>query len=74
MHQRIPQPFVEVNEADAQKAKIADGDTVTLEVGKQKVKVTARVNGTAPQGVVLVPMNTLDEPVPSVPSSVSLKK
>jgi NADH-quinone oxidoreductase subunit G len=74
MHQRIPQPFVEINAADAAKAKIANGDTVTVEIGKQKIKVTARVNGTAPQGVVLVPMNTLDEPVPSVPSSVSLKK
>jgi NADH-quinone oxidoreductase subunit G len=74
MHQRIPQPFVEINAADAAKAKITNGDKVTVEFGKQKIKVTARVNGTAPQGVVLVPMNTLDEPVPSVPSSVSLKK
>jgi anaerobic selenocysteine-containing dehydrogenase len=74
MHQRIPQPFVEINEADAKKSKIADGDKVTLEIGKQKFKMTARVNGSAPQGVVLVPLNMTEEPVPSFPSSVSLKK
>jgi NADH-quinone oxidoreductase subunit G len=74
MHQRIPGPFAEINQADADKNKIADGDKITLDFGKQKVKVTARVNGTAPKGVVLVPLNMTEEPVPTAPTSVSLKK
>jgi len=73
MHQRVPEAYAEINQADADKLKIADGDSVTLNFGGQKVKVSARVNGAAPQGVVLVPL-LLDAPVPMVPTSVSIER
>jgi len=74
MHQRIPAAYAEINQADADKIGVADGDSVKLAFGKHNVKVTARVNGKAPQGVVLVPQNLTDEPVPSVPTAVSVEK
>lgn len=74
MHQRIPPPYAELSHADAQKAKVQDGDAITLVFGKHKVKVTAYVNSRAPQGVVLLPQFVAEEPIPLTPAPVKIEK
>lgn len=74
MHQRIPQPYAELNVTDAVKLNISDGDTITLGLGDQRVTLTARVDSRAPEGVVLVPVNLTDEPIPTAPVAVTVEK
>jgi NADH-quinone oxidoreductase subunit G len=74
MRQRIPQPYAELNAADAGRLKVNHGDTITLVFGKQKVRLTAQVNGSAPEGVILVPLNLSAEPVPLAPLLVKVEK
>jgi NADH-quinone oxidoreductase subunit G len=57
MHPRIPKAFVEINSADASKLGIKDGETITLAIDGDESQVTARVDGRAPEGVVLVPQS-----------------
>lgn len=74
MHQRIPQPYAELNRADAERLNINNGDSITLTFGEQQVTVTAKVDGKAPEGVILVPMNVTDTPIPTAPTSVVVAK
>ncbi len=74
MHQRIPDAYAELNSADAESLGISDGDAITLRFDDHPVAVTARVNGRAPQGVVLVPKQLSEAPVPLAPSSVTVEK
>jgi NADH-quinone oxidoreductase subunit G len=55
MHPRIPQPYVELNAADAARLDIQDGDEVRVEAAGLQASVTARVDGRAPEGVALMP-------------------
>jgi len=66
MNKRIPEPYVEINAADAARLGIADGDMVQVNASENTPNVYARahVNGTAPQGTVLLPRNLTDKPVP----------
>ena len=73
MHPRIPAPFVELNSADAQKLGIADGDMVTLNVNGKEAQMTARVDGRAPAGAVLVPQS-LGGPVLNRQTAAEVKK
>jgi NADH-quinone oxidoreductase subunit G len=57
MSNHIPAPYVEINEIDARKLKINDGDSVEVSVGDVSLQVRAHVNGSAPEGVVLLPRN-----------------
>jgi NADH-quinone oxidoreductase subunit G len=57
MWPRTPEPFIQLNAADAARLGIADGDQVTVSAnGARGGPVTARVsqNGGAPEGVALV--------------------
>jgi NADH-quinone oxidoreductase subunit G len=74
MYQRIPQPYAELNPSDAGRLKVNNGDTITLVFGKQKVQVTAYVNGSAPEGVILVPLYLASDPVPLAPVAVKVEK
>jgi NADH-quinone oxidoreductase subunit G len=74
MHQRIPAPYAELNQKDASKLKIKDGDTITLAFGEQRVQVLARVNGAAPEGTVLLPRNLNAAPIPAAPAAVTVEK
>ena len=74
MHQRIPEAYADINQVDADKNKIKNGDSITLDFGGHQMKVTAYVNGAAPEGVVLVPQGLSADPVPAAPVSVTLKK
>ncbi|HLA42275.1 MAG TPA: hypothetical protein VJZ27_02500, partial [Aggregatilineales bacterium] len=74
MHLRIPEAYADINQVDADKNKIKNGDSITLDFGGHQMKVTAYVNGAAPEGVVLVPQGLTADPVPAAPVSVTLKK
>jgi NADH-quinone oxidoreductase subunit G len=56
IHPRMMQPYVEINEADAKKLKIAQGDIVEVKVADlTAVRVRAYVNGAAPKGAAVLP-------------------
>ncbi len=55
LHSHLPQPYVELNSADAARLGIQDGDTVQVALNGTQATVTARVDGRAPEGVALMP-------------------
>jgi len=55
MAPRVPAPYAEINAADAQKLGIQDGDRVVIDVEGSALEVQAHVNGSAPEGVILLP-------------------
>jgi NADH-quinone oxidoreductase subunit G len=64
MHARIPEPYVEINSADADRLKIKDGDFVTVKAQSVSVRVRAHVNGGAPAGTVILPRHLTDSAIP----------
>ncbi|MDX2162877.1 MAG: NADH-quinone oxidoreductase subunit NuoG [bacterium] len=64
METHVPAPFVEINEADARTLGVNDGERVEVSVGSVTVQVRAHVNGSAPQGVVLLPRNLAETATP----------
>jgi NADH-quinone oxidoreductase subunit G len=74
MHQRIPAPYAELNSADAKKLGVQEGDLITLRFGEHSAQVVARVDGKAPQGTVLVPMNLSQAPLPTALTPVAVEK
>ncbi len=67
MHDRIPQPFVALNEADAARLGVASGDTVEVSADGAAVTVTAVVDDYAPQGVAFLPLRLSADPFPMIP-------
>jgi NADH-quinone oxidoreductase subunit G len=67
MAPRIPHPYLEFNAADAERLNVANGDTVTVSAGGWQASATARVNGRAPEGVILLPASL----GPNVPSGAT---
>jgi NADH-quinone oxidoreductase chain G len=63
MRQFVPEPFVEINPADAEPLGIADGTAVTVASPKGELKLTARVTENIRPGCVFVPENFPDAPV-----------
>ena len=57
MHPRVPKAFAEINSVDAARLGIKDGEMITLAMNGDEAQVTARVDGRAPEGVVLVPQS-----------------
>ncbi|MEY3151294.1 MAG: NADH-quinone oxidoreductase chain, partial [Chloroflexota bacterium] len=57
MGAHIPAPYVELNAVDAARMQVADGARVRVQVQGRSAELTARVNGRAPLGVVLVPQS-----------------
>jgi NADH-quinone oxidoreductase subunit G len=56
MRPRVTLPVVELNEKDAKKLKIKNGDVVEISAEHDvKVRVRAHVNGAAPEGTALLP-------------------
>jgi len=73
MHPRLPMPYVEINSADAAQLGVKDGDTVTVSAEDFSAQVAARVDGRAPQGMVLMP-ESLGVNTPAKPVAVTIKK
>lgn len=57
MRPRVPKPYIEINSADAARLGIADGETILLTANGNELQATARVDGRAPEGAVLVPQS-----------------
>jgi NADH-quinone oxidoreductase subunit G len=57
LHPRLPQPYVELNQSDADTLGIADGDAVQYSIAGQTAQAAACVNQHVPAGVVLVPQS-----------------
>jgi predicted molibdopterin-dependent oxidoreductase YjgC len=74
MRPRAPAPYAELNERDATKLGIGDGDPVAVSVDDLEIQVTARVNGAAPVGVVLLPLQLSKSPVPTAPAACAVRK
>lgn len=74
MHQRVPAPYAELNETDAASLGIVDGDRIAVVFGESQVEVQAHVNGRAPVGHVLLPMQLNDDPAPTAPMTCVVRK
>lgn len=79
VHQRVPEPYVALHPADAERLGIADGESVVVQVNGHEVPVTAWVDdegteGSAPQGVALLPMNLQPAAAPSQAMTATLRK
>ncbi len=64
MYPRIMTPFAEINEADASKLGIVNGDIVQVSTGSSNIRVRAHVNGGAPEGSIVLPRHLTEEAVP----------
>jgi NADH-quinone oxidoreductase chain G len=63
MGQFIPEPFVEINPADAEALGIADQDAVTVSSAKDSLEMKARVSDDIRPGCVFVPLHLNEMPV-----------
>ena len=64
MSERVPQPYVVLNAADAEQIAVQDGDLVEVQVGGAVVRARARVDGGAPQGSVVLPRHLTETAAP----------
>jgi NADH-quinone oxidoreductase subunit G len=69
----LPQPYVELNSADAARLGIQDGDPVHVAQNGTQATVMARVDGRAPEGVALMP-ESLGAAVPSAAVRATVQK
>ncbi len=74
MHGRIPQPFVGLNRADADRLGIADGDAVKLHIDGAALEVMAVVDDEFPEGAALLPVRLSDAPTPFTPVAGVVEK
>lgn len=74
MHHRVPPPFVELNQADAERLGIADGDRVAVEGDGYQITAMARVDGRAPAGYALLPVRLSSTPAPTTPAACTVRK
>jgi len=63
MRQFIPEPFVEINPADAKALGIADQDAVTVSSARDSLELRARVSDDVRPGCVFVPLHLSEMPV-----------
>ncbi len=56
--------YVEINSVDAGKLRIQNGDLVQVTVAGESIRVTAHVNGAAPEGTVLLPRHLSETATP----------
>jgi len=54
----VPDPYVELNAADAGRLGVAAGQTVAISTGKGSVERVVRVNRRCPEGVCFTPDNS----------------
>ncbi len=68
MRELIPEPFVEINPADAETLGIADQDRVTVSSTRDSLELTARVSDDVRRGCVFVPQRLNEMPVVALSS------
>lgn len=67
MHHRVPAPYAALNQEDADRLNIADGDSITVATGDYEMLVAVRVDAVAPAGAVLLPMQLTSDAFPNTP-------
>jgi NADH-quinone oxidoreductase subunit G len=72
--QRVPQPYVMINEKDAEQMKIQEGQTLTFEVEKYVYSLPVKINKTMPNGVAALPYGLEGMPATELPAWGILKK
>jgi predicted molibdopterin-dependent oxidoreductase YjgC len=72
MRQLVPEPFAEINPADAEALGIADGATVTVASPKGKLRLAARVSEDIRPGCVFVPQNFAVSPVSALLDNIAV--
>jgi NADH-quinone oxidoreductase subunit G len=65
---RVAPPHVLLNNADAKKLKVADGDYVEINFGSGTVIIRAHVSDNVSAGAAILPRKLSDEPTPIAPS------
>jgi formate dehydrogenase alpha subunit len=63
MRQFVPEPFIEINPADAEALGIADQDAVTVSSARDSLELKARVSDDICPGCVFVPLRLSEMPV-----------
>jgi len=63
MRQLIPEPFVEINPADAEALRLADQDVVTVSSARDGLELRARISADIRPGCVFVPLRLNEMPV-----------
>jgi NADH-quinone oxidoreductase chain G len=63
MRQFVPEPFIEINAADAEALGIADQDAVTVSSARDSLELRARVSDDIRPGCVFVPLHLNEMPV-----------
>ncbi|MBL8146422.1 MAG: NADH-quinone oxidoreductase subunit NuoG [Anaerolineae bacterium] len=61
---RVPEAYVEISAADAEKLALKDGDYVQVSAGDHTVRARARVNHAAPKGSIVLPRRLSGEVTP----------
>jgi NADH-quinone oxidoreductase subunit G len=74
MQARIGEPFVEINHADAERMRIANGDMVEIIVGGAALRARAHVDGGAPEGSVVLPRYLTDAAAPLTIAAGEVRK
>ena len=74
VHPRIMMPYVELNEADASRLGVAQGDVVEVRADDVSVRVKAYVNGDVPVGAAVLPRHLTDSATPMVLTSGEISK
>jgi NADH-quinone oxidoreductase subunit G len=64
VHPRVPDAYVAIHAADAQKLGIEHGDMVNISAAGSTLKVRAHVNGAVPHGAVILPRHLSETPAP----------
>jgi anaerobic selenocysteine-containing dehydrogenase len=57
LHKVTPTSYADLNRADAERLHIQDGESIRLITANGAVELTARVDGRAPAGVIVAPIN-----------------
>ena len=63
MRQLIPEPFVEINPADAEALRLADQDVVTVSSARDSLELRARISDDIRPGCIFVPLRLNEMPV-----------
>ncbi len=73
---RIPEPFVILNQSDAERLNVADNDFVQLEIGEvtSEIKFRVKTENSVQPGIAGVPVNLPGMPFIDLPAYMKFKK
>ncbi|MGC8608932.1 MAG: formate dehydrogenase subunit alpha, partial [Thermoplasmata archaeon] len=57
LERESPEPYVEINDSDAKKMKIRNGNVVTVESSHGSIKLKAKITDKIPAGIIFIPFH-----------------